>query len=197
MSADDNKRLYPLVVAGDAEAREQMIVNNMPLVVALAESYLKTWPQYSHIQDDLVANGFLGLVKAVNELGIRKCKTTINPTSYISRSIRRCFQDTTEYDPLIHVSRKSKKRPPQTSTKHDMSKVMLSVRGETRDSIDLRDAIDSCCESPLDRELIALREIGYTSQDVAKIKGIPDRTVRYRLQAIRNRFDAKTKELQQ
>jgi len=39
-SAEDNSRLYPLVVAGDADARRQMIEGNMSLAVAKVDSFI-------------------------------------------------------------------------------------------------------------------------------------------------------------
>jgi RNA polymerase sigma factor (sigma-70 family) len=195
MSADDNQRLYPLVAAGDTDARERMIVGNMPLVMALAESYLAAKPQYGHLQDDLIANGFIGVVKAVNELANGKSKSKVNPTSYISLSIRRHFRFATADDSLIHTPRG--RQPIRTSTTKDSSKIMLSVRGKTVSGVDLRDAIDSCCQSSLDRELVSLREAGHTTRQMARLTGVSEPTVRRMFRAIRDRFDAKMKELQQ
>ena len=189
----ENNRLYPLVASGDAEAREQMIVNNMPLALTLVESYLASRPQYVHLQDDISAEAFLRVVEVVNLFATGRKIT--NPTSYLSRSIRRHIRASVQQASFIRSPHGE--QPPCVSTERDTSKVMLGVRAETVGNIDIRDVIDSCCESSLDRELVALREKGHTFAEMATLTRIPRRTVVRMLHAIRNRFDAKTKELQQ
>jgi DNA-directed RNA polymerase specialized sigma24 family protein len=189
----ENNRLYPLVVAGDDEAHEQMIVNNMPLALVLVESFLAARPQYAHLQDDISAEAFLRVVEVVNLFATgRKVNS---PTSYLSRSIRRHIRASVQQAAFVRSP--LGEQPPHVSTQHDTSKIMLGVRTRTVGNIDLSDLIDACCESSLDRELVSLREEGHTFAEIATRTRIPKRTVIRMFHAIRDRFDAKTKALHQ
>ena len=182
LCTDDNDRLYPAVAAGDAEAREKMIVNNMPLVIALVESHLSAFPAFEHLRDDLTAAGFLGLTAAANNLASAKRRVS-NPTSYLSRSVR------------YHIYRTAKPPRHQTCGK-DMSRRMFGARSENPSSIDARDFIESCCASELDRLLVSHREAGRTFAEIANIENISQTTVRRMFRAIGNRVYAKRRELQ-
>ena len=54
-----NNQLYPAVLAGDAAAREAMILNNLGLVVVKADSLIRQTPALAYLRDDLVAQGTL------------------------------------------------------------------------------------------------------------------------------------------
>lgn len=182
-STDDNDHLYPLVASGDAYARQRIIINNMPLVISLVESYLSSRTDYVYLQDDLIAEGFLGLVEAANNLATPG-RIVTNPTSYLSRSIR------------FHIYRAAKHSPYQTCEK-DISKMMLGARSNTISSIDTRDIIDSCCESDDDFTILKMREQGHSFQEISHAINVSVGTAHNRYVAIRERFDAKMKELQQ
>ena len=68
LDAEKNAALYQRVAAGDAAAREEMIVGNMPLAVAKVESFIRCFPEVAHLRDDLTSAAFIGLVKAVNKM---------------------------------------------------------------------------------------------------------------------------------
>lgn len=86
---EDNTRLYPLVAAGDADARREMIEGNMSLVVAKVDKFLAELPHLVHLRDDLTSAGFIGLVEAISNMQRRKVR---NPTSYVSIAINRSFR---------------------------------------------------------------------------------------------------------
>ena len=66
LSTEGNLALAPKVAAGDLEARRQMIEGNMPLVVSKVSAYIRDFPEYGYLRDDLTSVGFMGLVAAVN-----------------------------------------------------------------------------------------------------------------------------------
>ena len=68
LDAEKNAALFERVAAGDAAAREEMIVGNMPLAVAKVESFLRCFPGVAHLRDDLTSAAFTGLIKAVNQM---------------------------------------------------------------------------------------------------------------------------------
>jgi DNA-directed RNA polymerase specialized sigma24 family protein len=192
-NAQDNEQLYPLVAAGDADARQQMIVNNLPLVITLVDLFLSSKPDHAHLRDDLMAEGFLSVVEVIN-IFVSGRKVS-NPTSYLSRSIRRRIQNTAKQSQLICTPRDIVS--PQIVTSVDTSKMMLGARGDTISSINLRDMIHSCCISPLEKTLVTLREANCMFAEMAKATNTPQTTVRRMFKAIHERFDAKVKELQQ
>ena len=71
LNAAKNWTLFERVAAGDAAAREEMIVGNMPLAVARVESFMRLCPEVAHLRDDLTSAAFTGLVKAVNQMARR------------------------------------------------------------------------------------------------------------------------------
>ena len=62
LSTEGNLALAPKVAAGDLEARGQMIEGNMPLVVSKVSAYIRDFPEYGYLRDDLTSVGFMGLV---------------------------------------------------------------------------------------------------------------------------------------
>jgi len=192
-SADDNDRLYQLVASGDADARQQMITNNMPLVISLVESYLSSRPDYAYLQDDLVAEGFLRIVEVVEHFA--SGRKVSNPTSYLSRSIRRHIHKNAKQSQLIHTPPNI--NSPRILTNLDASKMKMGDRSRSTDSVDLRDILTACCESDDERAILNMREQGFTFREIARSIRVSLNTAHTMYVAIRDRFDSKMRELQQ
>src|SRR3990167_3565186 len=80
-STEDNDQLYVRVLAGDDNAREQMTVNNLPLVLSVVDLFIGKRPDCQYLRDDLVAEGFLAVVNAVQRIPACQEKRRPNPTS--------------------------------------------------------------------------------------------------------------------
>ncbi len=193
-SRKENLRLYKLLIAGDPNAREEMITHNMPLVLYLVESHLRKWPKTAHLQDELTADGFMRLVQAVDNLAKPNHSGRCNPTSFITCCLRRSFYDTMLHTPLIHIPRYDPAVSAATGTVTtgvDVSKVRLSNGVETPEDVDVREAIESCCETQDESVCVAAREQGYSFRDIQYAFGISRMTALRALANVLRRYDAK------
>ena len=193
-----NADLFRRLVHGE-NVREQMIVDNMPLALSIVDTYLRAFPDAAHLQDDLTAACFLGIVEAVDKLSKRSPNSTILRlpadeservvSRYIGKSIEFRLRNAIYDAPLIRVPRKRTEKPPTVVSEKDTSKMLMGARETTIECIDLRDLIDACCESDIDRELISLREQGYTQREIAAQLGIGRATEQRIVYAIRARVE--------
>ncbi len=66
LPADEERECFHRAAAGDAAARERLIVHNLRLVSHIVRKYYSS----SRMQEDLVSVGSLGLIKAVDSFNI-------------------------------------------------------------------------------------------------------------------------------
>ncbi len=195
---DANTGLYNLMIAGDRDARDKMITSNMPMAIAIVDTFLRGWPRYAHLRDDLQSAGFLGLTEAANALAAHTRPTILKPSDYLGRGILNAIRDEVKADPLVRPPRGSPQTAP-TITPIETSadaKVMLSASREpTEECIDLQDLVASCCQCDTETRIISLRSQGYTFAEIGELLGLPRRTAVNMFCRIRARFDAQMAEL--
>lgn len=172
---EDNTRLYPLVAAGDADARREMIEGNMSLVVAKVDKFLAELPHLVHLRDDLTSAGFIGLVEAISNMQRRKVR---NPTSYVSIAINRSFRQLLKSESPIHVPPESRRlakaegkeiEVPTVSNKaHDPCRLPLAPQVQ---EVEARNLLDSCCKDRMERRILRLRERGGTCKQIGERVG--------------------------
>jgi hypothetical protein len=159
LSIDENAALYPKVASGDATARDEMIVNNMPLVLTIVDGFIARNPTYSYLRDDLYGDGFLGLTEAVRDMARFPVKT---PTAYLMQAIK-------------HRIYPAAKHSPYRLSKKDLS--MRTAQHDSVERVDVQDQLDSCCESDYDKNLLRLRVEGRTFAEIASEVKVARRTV--------------------
>jgi len=184
---DEEKNLVLLkrVAAGDAAAREEMIVGNMPLAVAKVESFIRCFPEVDHLRDDLTGAAFVGLVKAVNKMaagkGPRK-RAPSAPVDFIGMWINRELGRLVEDESFVRVPHTSKDRartdgqeliPPTIC--NDIPE-RFAVPSCQKD-LEIRELIEACCTSEAERTFVAMRREGHTLAEIAKALGTPVHTV--------------------
>lgn len=86
----DNDQLIKLAIVGDAAAKEALIVNNYRLVITIVEQYIKSFPGYSYLRDDLTAEGLHKLTELVDRL---REKEPNNFVAHLCTSIRNRLSD--------------------------------------------------------------------------------------------------------
>ena len=95
MSAEEEKDAVAKMIAGDEEAKKQLIERNLRLVVYIAKKYDGSVPDIQ----DLISIGAVGLVKAVNSFNPDK---NIKLATFASRCI--------ENEILMHLRKVSRRR---------------------------------------------------------------------------------------
>lgn len=103
-SRQRNEQLYPLVVAGDEDARREMIEGNMALVTLRVNTFIRFFPQAEYLRDDLMAEGMLALVKAVRNMKDRTGSEGCNPQGFILKSISNHIGDLLDSESNMQVS---------------------------------------------------------------------------------------------
>lgn len=107
LTAAEEKELAARVDLGDKLARERMIKSNLRLVVKIAKGY--TYRQLPFL--DLIAEGNIGLIKAVDRFKLSKeCRFSTYATWWIRQSINRSLANHARTIRLpVHVSDQIKK----------------------------------------------------------------------------------------
>ena len=145
----ENDRLYLRVLEGDAKAKEQLVVNNMPLVVAIVDCFIEKHPMYDYLRDDLTSEGFVALAAAAQSPNRKR-----DTTSYLSKSIRSSLRKFVGRSGVVsNRSSRLRAKPgqPKVVTNKDVSKFTLGSTVEPTSIVDLRDLIASCCLSEFRR----------------------------------------------
>ncbi len=172
---EENDRLYKLMLAGDQHAADDLITGNLALAIFKVGVFLKRCPQYSHLQDDLISQGFLGVVKAVNGLlknkPKQKQKQKINPTGYIAWSI---------HNHIINFLRTN------GCTVSSPSDVEILIEDDSYE--DLYTLIFTYCKTPLEHQILDLRLLGYKLNDIANITSQSPATTKRRWKKLRTRI---------
>jgi len=63
-----NNALVTRLIAGDTTARDELIVANQRLVYVTVERTLRLWTNFQFLEDDLIGEGMIALVTAVDRL---------------------------------------------------------------------------------------------------------------------------------
>lgn len=102
LTADDERELAVRIAAGDKAARDRMIESNLRLVVKIAKRYINRGLPFL----DLIEEGNLGLIKAVERFKISKeCRFSTYATWWIRQSIERALVNQSRTIRLpVHVS---------------------------------------------------------------------------------------------
>ncbi|GAB4304815.1 MAG: sigma-70 family RNA polymerase sigma factor [Desulfuromonadia bacterium] len=88
LTAEEERELARRIAAGDRKARDMMIESNLRLVVKIAKRYINRGLPFL----DLIEEGNLGLIKAVEKFEIAKeCRFSTYATWWIRQSIERAL----------------------------------------------------------------------------------------------------------
>jgi RNA polymerase primary sigma factor len=114
LTAESEKELARKVEHGDRDARNKMIESNLRLVVKIAKRYINRGLPFL----DLIEEGNLGLIKAVERFSLAKeCRFSTYATWWIRQSIERSLVNQSRTIRLpVHVS-------------DDISRMLRTVRG--------------------------------------------------------------------
>ncbi len=185
LDAERNLALFERLKAGDAAAREEMIVGNIPLAVAKVEGFIRCFPDTSYLRDDLTSAAMVGLTKAVNKMaagkGPRK-RAPSAPVDFIGMWINRELGRLVEDETTIRVPHTSKARarsegqgvtPPTIVNDVPERWAVFSYQKD----LEIRDLIEACCTTEVERRFVAMRRARHTLAAIADALGVPTHTI--------------------
>jgi RNA polymerase sigma factor (sigma-70 family) len=199
---EKNDELYPAVMAGSAEAREQMIHANMPLVIAKVKIFLVQRPEMRYLRDDLTAAGFVGLTQAVNAMqGHTDSERLENPTGYLLVAIQNELNHLVDEETTVSIPWQTQSRGRRVGEElrrpepsHDLSEEVVRTTPDHTQLIELRDLIDACCDNPFDRQIVALKAEGHTQRETAALLGVNPASISLALKTIYARVQERMAE---
>jgi DNA-directed RNA polymerase specialized sigma24 family protein len=203
-SRESNDALYPLVVAGNLKAREEMILSNMPMVTRKVSAYLFQFPQCKHLKDDLLSQGYVGLVTAVNNMVGGQVEEP-NPTGFMSMWIHREIGELLDYESAIRVPKRSYLRKKKADAEFEVPTKEASIDADytldkdgdrdPRSMVDFFDEIIGCCETQIEEQIVKHRVEGRTDAEIAVILGLPKTTTYMMRRDVYDRFLERNPEI--
>jgi hypothetical protein len=193
----ENLALYPLVARGDAAAREKMILGNMALVASKVRSYLNQFSGCNYLKDDLLSQGFVGLVKGVNAM-VGEEQPNPNPTGVMSKYIHYELGELLDYESTIRIPQRTflrKKSNGDDITVPTKEASLTSHHTFEREAVqdprtmtDLWDELMGCCENDTEQAIVKHRSEGRKDDEIASMLGLPKTTTYMMRRGIYARF---------
>jgi hypothetical protein len=172
-----------------------MIEGNMSLVISKVDSYVGHYPFAAHLRDDLISEGFVGLCTAVDKMSTEPTPEKVNPTGFISHWVHRRIGEMVDQETGIGASPRTKRRlraegaeVPTQINLYDAAPTLPDKIVDPMSMVDLRDMIDTCCESEQDQIIVRMRELGYVDRDIAAAIDAPVTTTYMRRRELYARF---------
>lgn len=90
LTPEEEKKLFLRIKNGDLEAKEELIKRNLRLVISIAKKYANRGLDF----DDLIQEGNIGLMKAIDKFDLtKKCKFSTYATWWIFQTITRAIDN--------------------------------------------------------------------------------------------------------
>ena len=203
LDREQNERLHARVMEADDKAREEMIESNMPLVISKVDSFIQQNPRLVYLRDDLHSAGFVGLVLAVNKMA--EGSDISNPTGYISVAITHEFVKLAKKE-AVHIGIDLVDLPTidmdlgsdVLEVSHDIPESIVDTnQAATQDALELRDLLESCCESDKERTLLRMREEGCSDREIAEALDTSRTSIQALRKELEERFNRKCRELEE
>jgi len=184
-NVDRNQQLFSSVVTGSLEARTRMIEDNMPLVITRVDTFIRIHPNLNYLRDDMTSAGFCGLIGAVDNIQTGVATDATNITAYLSTAVQRAIRDLVVLEVPILVPGRTQRLARANGGCIQVAEVVngvldtQTVDAKFIEEVDLRNLFESCCECEEERTFLAMREAGYTYQEIATLLGTSPSSVKW------------------
>lgn len=172
------------------EMRDKIIMGNVRLVLFKVSAYVRCYRQTLHLKDDMVSAGFLGLTKAVNFLADSEVSHVESPSGLMSLFIHREIGCLIERSNLIVM-------PLRTKIRNNLKEVRVNSFSEydydfpqNDCSDELREVIYNLTDTEYERQILSLRESGFTDLEISERLDLPASTVNLIRRELFNKFKA-------
>lgn len=195
-----NLVLHSRLVLGDRAARDEMIQRNIGLVMKKVDLFLVFYPSFGFLRDDLICEGLIALVTAVDQMMDEGGVNEPNPTSLMATCVYRAIGTAIEGLQDMRVPKRTHKRklaknkeykPPIKEQSVEVSqddKLAEELYYDPTDARLLYQIAELCCETETEKQIIELREKGYVDREIASELKMPLTTIYVMRRTIYARF---------
>lgn len=173
---------------GCERTRQRMIEGYMPLVHSKVNKWINIYPSLEYVEEDMVSEGYLAVVKAINSIESGEYPPNSNVTAYVSVAIVHTIGDFLDSVATIRVPRRADADPPVVEQIFDRP----STSSDPTAMLEVSDLLEAACVSDEDRAIVDLLSKGYTEREVSAQLDIPQSTVnilRYEIHERYNRLE--------
>ena len=192
--------VYARVLAGDEQARNTFITQLVEegLVYGEVADFVGRRQDIAYLRDEMVSEGSVTLIEAVNALIAAGPVADPQPRAYIKKAVRRRIREVVNEDDSLGASdrtqrrhrsslRQSGKLPRQVQADMEMLSNTLTDEPQQR-ADEAREAIQDCCLDRIDLRICELREQGYSDREIGEQVGLGTSAINARRAAIYQRF---------
>lgn len=206
LTIDERTALYHRLVAGDQDARQEMIEGSIALAIFQTEAFLRSNPQYLYYRDDLLSAALNGLCEAVDTMQTRKNVKEAKAGSYILRTIDHHLSRASQEAGTIVVFQRAQDRAratgnPLVMPRYVSTSAAIGVADPHSDDQKRHDELDeeirACCRDDIDRKIVLFRLDGQSDIQIAKALHISQPQVSRRKKAIEQRLLARCPEFKE
>jgi RNA polymerase sigma factor (sigma-70 family) len=158
---------------GCEDTRTRMIEGYMPLVRSKVKKWVTLYPSLEHLKEDMTSEGDLAVVRAIDSIKRGERPDSSNVTGYVSVSIVNAIGEFLDTSTLIRIPRWTDETCPVIETLYEVG---LQVQ-PPNEEVELRDLLDTVCQSDQDRAIVDLLSRGYTEREVASQLDMAQQTV--------------------
>lgn len=170
---------------GCERTRTKMIEGYIRLVHSKVNKWLQLYPTLEYLEEEMVSEGYLAVVMAVDTIKRRGTPDNSNVTAYISVAIVNAIgKYLDENSTLIRVPKCSDEDSPVIEQIFDRPQ----PSSDPSASIELADMLAAACSTQEDRAIVDLLSKGYTEREVSAQLDIPQSTVNILRYEIHERY---------
>lgn len=169
---------------GCERTRTRMIEGYMPLVHSKVNKWLQLYPTLEYLEEEMVSEGYLAVVKSINNIASGDYPPNSNVTAYVSVAIVHTIGDFLDNAATIRVPRRADVEPPVVEQIFDRP----CKTSDPSAAIEVQDLLCAACQSDVDRSIVDLLSKGYTEREVSAQLDIPQSTVNILRYEIHERY---------
>ena len=176
-----NETLVTRLFAGDLTARDELIVANQRLVYTTVDRVLRLWINFQHLHDDLVGEGMIALITAVDRL--LKIGEVARPirnyliTAIRNRLITELIGQANHYQTIQYLD-----------SYHRIPESVLAENDPVFARIEDREFFMSLCETEREQEILSYYLAGQKPVDIIRRAGLSRAIVHNTLQQFRQKL---------
>ena len=182
------KQIHHPLIPLAKENHETGIFSYLRLAIRIASAHASIAPV--SLEDDLVSVALEALVEAWSD------NADVNDlTHYITKKVHNaCTEFLRREHPTINSTRNAQNNPEVRVEK--IGKRDFSLEDHDLDLLELKELIFSVAENPLERDILTLRMLGHTDQEIANSRGIDRREITHIRASLELRFKSLERKLE-